>query len=91
MSIQVKGFVNANIYAEFKPIKKADSMVVVGNRILYIGKQETVEFLTKKIKRGNYRFKRENDHPWLYRFSYSFGFIGYFFKFLGFKRNEIYR
>jgi len=49
MSIPVKGFVNANIYASFKPIKKANSMVIVGNKILYIGKQEVAEILTKKL------------------------------------------
>ena len=49
MSIPVKGFVNANIYASFKPIKKANSMVIVGNKILYIGKQEVAEILAKKL------------------------------------------
>ena len=49
MSIPVKGFINANIYASFKPIKKANSMVIVGNKILYIGKQEVSEILTKKL------------------------------------------
>ena len=91
MSIPVKGFVNANIYASFKPIKKANSMVIVGNKILYIGKQEVAEILTKKLNGEIIDLKGKIVIPAFIDSHIHLDSLAIFFKFLRFKRSKIYR
>ena len=45
----IRGFVNGNIYVSFKPLRKAESMLVVGEKVAYVGEKGVVEAVVSRL------------------------------------------
>jgi predicted amidohydrolase YtcJ len=45
----IRGFVNGNIYVSFKPLRKAEALVVVDERVVYVGYSEKAKRITSTL------------------------------------------
>ncbi|MEL9908060.1 MAG: amidohydrolase family protein [Desulfurococcus sp.] len=43
------GFVNSNIYISFKPLRRAEAMIVANGRVIYVGENKVVETVIKTL------------------------------------------